>query len=100
MPPCRDYGARKLPALGVRNPTRWNPNISNNVAKLPVEYSISMPREPLRPGYGEGCAGAPVTLQAAPRGAGKREKWLRKDQRKRDRKSAGLDTFTFRLGNG
>ena len=29
-----------------------------------------------------------------------REKWRRKDQRKRDRKQRGLDTFVFRLRNG
>ena len=29
-----------------------------------------------------------------------REQWRRKDQRKRERKAAGLDTFTFRLRNG
>jgi hypothetical protein len=28
------------------------------------------------------------------------EKWRRKDQRKRERKAAGLDTFVFRLRNG
>jgi hypothetical protein len=49
---------------------RFGTNISNNVAKLSVEYSISIPREQFRPGYGEGFAGAPVTLQAAPRGQG------------------------------
>ncbi len=30
----------------------------------------------------------------------RREKWRRKDHRKRERKAAGLDTFTFRLRNG
>jgi hypothetical protein len=29
-----------------------------------------------------------------------REKWRGKDQRKRERKAAGLDTFVFRLRNG
>jgi hypothetical protein len=28
-----------------------------------------------------------------------REKWRRKDQQKRERKAAGLDTFVFRLRN-
>jgi hypothetical protein len=30
----------------------------------------------------------------------KGEKWRRKDQRKRERKAVGLDTFVFRLRNG
>ncbi len=29
-----------------------------------------------------------------------REKWRRNDQRKRERKAAGLDTFVFRFRNG
>lgn len=29
-----------------------------------------------------------------------REKWRRKDQRRRERKTAGLDTFVFRLRRG
>jgi hypothetical protein len=28
------------------------------------------------------------------------EKWWQKDQRRRERKAAGLDTFVFRLRNG
>lgn len=37
---------------------------SNKVAKLPIEFSTSIPRNQLRPGYGDGFLGAP--LQAIP----------------------------------
>jgi hypothetical protein len=30
----------------------------------------------------------------------RREKWRRKDQRRRERRAAGLDPFVFRLRNG
>jgi hypothetical protein len=35
---------------------------SYNVAKNVVEFSISIPREQLRPGYGAGFLGAPLKL--------------------------------------
>ena len=34
---------------------------SNNVANTVVEFSVSIPREELRPGYGHGFLGAPLT---------------------------------------
>ncbi|MBI3330155.1 MAG: hypothetical protein HYZ81_26035 [Nitrospinae bacterium] len=35
---------------------------SYNVAKNVVEFSISIPRDQLRPGYGAGFLGAPLTV--------------------------------------
>jgi hypothetical protein len=44
----------------------------NNVAKNAIEFSTSIPREQLRPGYGDGFAGAPLRIVLNRRGAAKR----------------------------
>src|SRR5215813_9701389 len=59
---------------------RWYPArryyyTSYKVANLPIEFSTSIPRTQLRPGYGEGFLGAPLQRvpsreRPAPRGQG------------------------------
>jgi hypothetical protein len=38
---------------------------SNNSAKLPLEFSVTLSREELRPSYGEGFRGAPLSWRCA-----------------------------------
>jgi hypothetical protein len=38
----------------------WHPHAANNVAKRPLEFFIRLPREQLRPTYGQGFRGAPL----------------------------------------
>ena len=42
---------------------------SNNLAKLPFDPSVKVPRTRLRPHYGDGFDGAPLTVRR-PRGEG------------------------------
>jgi len=44
----------------VRQSRTYQP--SHNVAKLPFDLSVRVPRKQLRPGYGEGFLGAPVVI--------------------------------------
>jgi hypothetical protein len=39
---------------------------SYNVAKTVLEFSISIPRDQLRPGYGDGFLGAPLKIVQPP----------------------------------
>src|SRR5262245_40437206 len=43
-----------------RNPARRSPLPSYNIAKQPLEFSTSIPRERLRASYGQGFRGAPL----------------------------------------
>ena len=43
---------------------------SNNLAKLPFDPSVNVPRARLRPRYGDGFDGAPLTVHR-PRGEGR-----------------------------
>jgi hypothetical protein len=44
--------------VDIRQQGRDNP--SNNIAKTVIDFSITIPREQLRPGYGDGFGGAPL----------------------------------------
>src|SRR3954471_16198116 len=46
------------------------PHPSNNLAKLPFDFSVRVPRTQLRPRYGDGFDGAPLTGRR-PRGEGR-----------------------------
>ncbi|MEK6569875.1 MAG: hypothetical protein AABZ61_00785, partial [Bacteroidota bacterium] len=57
----RSVGHRRQGAApGDRYPARGNRNISSNVAKIPIEFSVVIQREQLRPQYGDGFQGAPL----------------------------------------
>src|SRR5215471_19773359 len=49
-----------LLANGHRNTTGRSKYTSYKVANLPIEFSTSIPRTQLRPGYGDGFLGAPL----------------------------------------
>jgi hypothetical protein len=68
------FNLQNISGQSILEASGQSSNISNNVAKLPVEYSISIPRGQLRPGYGDGFAGAPVNLQVVPCGARERDR--------------------------
>jgi len=68
-----DHAATRLPATPSLRPEienvvqddvgkqrRYQP--SHNVAKLPFDLSVRLPRKQFRPGYGEGFLGAPVVI--------------------------------------
>jgi hypothetical protein len=38
----------------------WGDYPSYNLAKTSIEFSVTIPRKQLRPGYGKGFAGAPI----------------------------------------
>ncbi|MGB5060140.1 MAG: hypothetical protein WBO48_15685, partial [Candidatus Promineifilaceae bacterium] len=42
---------------------------TNNVAKKVIEFSITVPREQLRPNYGDGFRGAPLKITKRPSGS-------------------------------
>src|SRR3954462_9999512 len=50
--------------------TRWLDHPSNNLAKLPFDLSMKVPRTRLRPCYGDGFDRAPLTVRR-PRGEGR-----------------------------
>jgi len=41
---------------------KWHHHASNNLAKLPFDPSVRVPRARLRPRYGDGFGGAPLTV--------------------------------------
>ena len=65
---------RHIHANGSRDATRRSAYTSYRVAKkLPIEFSTSIPRSQLRPGYGEGFLGAPLEAIAPHEGPMPRE---------------------------
>jgi hypothetical protein len=49
-----------LPPITKRYPSRWDSYTPYKVANLVLEFSTSIPRTQLRPGYGDGFLGAPL----------------------------------------
>src|SRR5215813_65250 len=52
----------ELPPISKRYSSRWDSYTSYKVANLPIEFSTSIPRTQLRPGYGAGFLGAPLQM--------------------------------------
>ena len=49
-----------IPPSTERESTRWDSYTPYKVANLVLEFSTSIPRTQLRPGYGDGFLGAPL----------------------------------------
>src|SRR5258705_2079729 len=58
-PPLLHPLIERIVKIDVRK--HWAHYPSNNVANTVLEFSVSVPREELRPGYGHGFLGAPLT---------------------------------------
>ena len=52
-----------------RHTARRHHYTTNNVAKKVIEFSITVPREQLRPNYGDGFRGAPLKITKRPSGS-------------------------------
>jgi hypothetical protein len=62
----------------------WGDYASNNSAKLPIEFSVTLSREGLRPSYGEGFRGAPLRwtgmgMGSASSDGGSRSEWWERE---------------------
>src|SRR5262245_36466291 len=64
IPACRSHVPREGTRNHDRDSTGRHRYTSYKVANLPIEFSRSIPRAQLRPGYGDGFRGAP--LQSVP----------------------------------
>jgi len=75
---------RQHAGAGNGDATRRRANTSNNLAKLPLEFSSTIERERLKVSYGEGFGGAPLRLFPATHGvttgAGERRDEQAKEQ--------------------
>src|SRR5262249_5935758 len=58
--PGRGARQQRVHRNDERHTTRWRRYTSYKVANMLVEFSTSIPRTQLRPGYGDGFLGAPL----------------------------------------
>ena len=67
---------------GAWDTPRWGDNTSNNVAKNVIDFSKAIPREQLRPNYGDGFKGAPLGLSSSGWGTPDQDRGVNQDEPK------------------